>query len=96
LLRRFLTDTDLAILFNTRRCRYQCKFCNLPAKSTTDFVSVEDVISQFDGVFAEVKHAAGVIDRLTIANGNSSAACRRRVGLWRGQGREFSDLDVGL
>jgi len=28
--RRFLSDQDLLIIFNTKRCRYNCHFCNLP------------------------------------------------------------------
>lgn len=69
--RNFLGEQDLAILFNTRRCRYQCKFCALPFKATRDWVGAEQVLQQFRNVVQEVRHAIGVFDRLTIANEGS-------------------------
>ncbi len=71
LLRKFLGEQDLAVLFNSKRCRYSCDFCALPHKSSAKPVSGEDLRSQFRFVIHEVRHALGLIDRLTIANEGS-------------------------
>ena len=36
LLRTFLGENDLLVIFNTKRCRYQCAFCRLPAEVDQD------------------------------------------------------------
>ena len=69
--RNFLGEQDLAILFNTKRCRYQCKFCALPFKSPSDWVSPEDILSQYLYVLQQVKHSLSVLERITIANEGS-------------------------
>lgn len=69
--RNFLGEQDLAILFNTKRCQYQCKFCALPYKSSKEWVEASDVLAQFWYVVQEVKHSLGVLERLTIANEGS-------------------------
>jgi len=69
--RNFLGEQDLAILFNTKRCAYQCKFCALPFKSSKDWIEPEFVLEQFMYVIREVKHSIGVLERLTIANEGS-------------------------
>lgn len=69
--RNFLGEQDLAILFNTKRCRYQCKFCALPYKSSKDWIEAGDVVSQFWYVAQELKHSLGSLERLTIANEGS-------------------------
>ena len=71
LIRRFLAEIDLAILLNTKRCRYQCSFCALPEKATTSWVPADAVIAQMAYVLQETRHAIGVIDRLTIGNEGS-------------------------
>ncbi|MGY0063634.1 radical SAM protein [Streptomyces sp. LZ34] len=69
--RNFLGEQDLAILFNTKRCRYQCKFCALPFKSSREWIPKEGVLAQFRYVLEEDKHALGVLERVTIANEGS-------------------------
>jgi hypothetical protein len=69
--RNFLGEQDLTVLFNTKRCRYQCKFCALPFKSSRDWITEEDVLAQFRYVLDESKHGLGVIERITIANEGS-------------------------
>lgn len=69
--RKFLGEQDLAILFNTKRCRYQCRFCALPDKSSLSWIGADHVLQQFTYVVDEVKHSLGVLDRLTIANEGS-------------------------
>ncbi|WP_330342464.1 radical SAM protein [Streptomyces sp. NBC_00557] len=69
--RNFLGEQDLAILFNTKRCRYQCKFCALPFKSSREWIPEEEVLAQFRYVLEEDKHALGVLERVTIANEGS-------------------------
>ncbi len=69
--RKFLGEQDLAILFNTKRCRYQCRFCSLPAKSSQEWIDAEHVVNQFVYVTNELRHSLGVLDRFTIANEGS-------------------------
>ncbi len=71
LVRQFLGEVDLAILFNTKRCRYQCRFCTLPAQSSRTWIEEDKVLAQFRHVINEAKHTLGVLDRLTIANEGS-------------------------
>lgn len=71
LVRQFLEEVDLAILFNTKRCRYQCRFCTLPAQSSLTWIEEDKVLAQFLYVINEAKHTLGVLDRLTIANEGS-------------------------
>lgn len=71
LVRQFLDEVDLAILFNTKRCRYQCRFCALPAQSSRRWIEEDKVLAQFLYVINEAKHTLGVLDRLTIANEGS-------------------------
>ena len=71
LLRRFLRDLDLLMIFNTRRCRYQCAFCQLPAKCSRDWIPDGDLLAQFEFVVAECKHALSVVERVTISNEGS-------------------------
>jgi radical SAM enzyme (TIGR01210 family) len=75
LVRTFLGEQDLAILFNTKRCRYQCRFCALPAKSSLERIAPNDILQQFLYVASEVKHCLGILDRLTIANEGSVLDC---------------------
>lgn len=69
--RCFLGEQDLAILFYTKRCRYQCAFCALPMKAPHEWIDAATVRRQFLNVISEVKHAIGVIERLTVANEGS-------------------------
>jgi radical SAM enzyme (TIGR01210 family) len=69
--RNFLGEQDLAILFNTKRCRYQCSFCALPAKSSRSWIPADQVIGQFQYVADELRHSLGVLERVTIANEGS-------------------------
>lgn len=69
--RNFLGEQDLAILFNTKRCQYQCKFCALPYKSSRTWIDTESILAQFEYVITEMKHSLGLLDRLTIANEGS-------------------------
>jgi radical SAM enzyme (TIGR01210 family) len=69
--RTFLGEQDLVILFNTKRCRYQCHFCNLPDKSRRYFIPTETILLQFEYVLTELKHSLSILDRLTISNEGS-------------------------
>lgn len=71
LLRPFWGLNDLLIIFNTKRCRYQCYFCQLPAKSSKAFITSEDILLQFDYVIDELKHSLSIIDSLTLSNEGS-------------------------
>jgi len=69
--RTFMGENDLLIILNTKRCAYQCYFCQLPAKSTTAQVSAEDILAQFMYVMEEMRHSLSVLDRLTLSNEGS-------------------------
>jgi radical SAM enzyme (TIGR01210 family) len=69
--RPFLDDSDLLIIFNTKRCRYQCDFCHLPSKSPRKLVSGDDILAQFEYVLNELKHSLSVMTRLTLSNEGS-------------------------
>jgi radical SAM enzyme (TIGR01210 family) len=71
LLRTFQGQTDLLVILNTKRCRYQCDFCQLPAKSSREWIPREDVIAQFGYVLEEVRHALSIVDRVTLSNEGS-------------------------
>jgi archaeosine synthase beta-subunit len=71
LLRTFLGDNDLLVILNTKRCRYQCAFCRLPAKSTRSFVPDDAVLDQFGFVANELRHSLSVVDRVTLSNEGS-------------------------
>ena len=71
LLRTFLGVNDLLVIFNTKRCRYRCAFCQLPAKSSSTWISDQDVVTQFRYVATELRHALSVIDRVTLSNDGS-------------------------
>ena len=71
LLRTFLSENDLLVILNTKRCRYQCAFCRLPAKSSKSWVDDDDVRAQFRFVASELRHALSIVDRVTLSNEGS-------------------------
>ena len=71
LLRKFKRDVDLLVILNTKRCKYQCHFCQLPMKSSRDWIPYEDIAAQFNFVLEEVKNSLAILDRITISNEGS-------------------------
>jgi radical SAM enzyme (TIGR01210 family) len=71
LLRTFMGENDLLVILNTKRCRYQCTFCTLTAKSSRAWVPDDEVIGQFRHVMDELRHALSIIDRITLSNEGS-------------------------
>jgi radical SAM enzyme (TIGR01210 family) len=69
--RPFMGDQDLLIIFNSKRCRYQCYFCELPAKSSKNFISAKELVKQFEYVMEEMKHSLSVLSRVTLSNEGS-------------------------
>lgn len=69
--RTFLGENDLLIILNTKRCAYQCFFCQLPAKSSKLFVNEQEILAQLEFVFYELKHSLSVMDRITLSNEGS-------------------------
>lgn len=69
--RTFLGDQDLLIIFNTKRCKYRCHFCQLPAKSSPTLIPGREIVSQFSYVVRELKHSLSVMDRVTFSNEGS-------------------------
>lgn len=71
LLRTFRGENDLLIILNTKRCAFQCHFCQLPMKSSKSWIADVDVIAQVGHVFDEVRHSLSILDRVTIGNEGS-------------------------
>ena len=71
LLRTFLGENDLLIILNSKRCAYQCHFCQLPAKSSKVYIGEDELLAQLDYVFNEVKHSLSILDRITLSNEGS-------------------------
>jgi radical SAM enzyme (TIGR01210 family) len=71
LLRTFLGENDLLVILNTKRCRYQCTFCTLPAKSSRTWIEDSQVVEQFRHVVDETRHALSIVDRVTLSNEGS-------------------------
>ena len=71
LLRRFLRDNDLLVIFNTQRCRYQCSFCDLPKKASHEFIPATNIETQYAHVIREVRHALSILTKVTISNDGS-------------------------
>jgi radical SAM enzyme (TIGR01210 family) len=71
LLRTFLGENDLLVILNTKRCRYQCAFCTLTAKSSRTWIVEEAIVEQFRYVADEMRHALSIIDRVTLSNEGS-------------------------
>lgn len=71
LLRRMFGENDLLIILNTKRCRYQCDFCELPSKSSRALISAIDIAIQIQSVLSECKHALSMLDRITLSNEGS-------------------------
>ncbi len=69
--RAFCGDQDLLVILNTKRCKYQCHFCQLPAKSSLAFIPRDDIIAQFSYVVEELRHSLGVLTRITLSNEGS-------------------------
>jgi radical SAM enzyme (TIGR01210 family) len=69
--RTFLGDQDLLIIYNTKRCKYRCHFCQLPAKSSPTLIPGNEIVAQFMHVMKELKHSLSVMDRLTFSNEGS-------------------------
>lgn len=71
LLRTFLGENDLLVILNTKRCRYQCHFCQLPAKSSRSQIPEDAILSQFAYTIYETRHALSILDRITLSNEGS-------------------------
>ncbi len=71
LLRKFKGDVDLLIILNTKRCYYNCSFCDLPAKSSRNTISSKSIIHQMLSVFRLYADSLDVMDRITVSNEGS-------------------------
>lgn len=71
LLRPFWNELDLLAILNTKRCSYQCYFCQLPQKSSKTLIPASDIIDQFAYILSETKHSLSLIDRITLSNEGS-------------------------
>ncbi|MBU1092796.1 N-6 DNA methylase [Patescibacteria group bacterium] len=69
--RTYLGDQDLLVIFNTRRCKYHCKFCQLPLKNPQRLIPSDSILNQFVYVLHELKHSLSVLTRVTLANEGS-------------------------
>jgi len=71
LLRRFLGDIDLAVILNTKRCPYQCRFCGLPNRASLKYIEAEDIVDQFIWICSQVRHSLSLLDRVSLSNDGS-------------------------
>lgn len=71
LLRYFWNELDLLAILNTKRCSYQCHFCQLPQKSSRTLIPSSDILSQFAYILSETKHILSLIERVTLSNEGS-------------------------
>lgn len=71
LLRPFWNELDLLVILNTHRCRYQCFFCQLPAKCSRDNISEDNIVKQYLFILEEVKHCLSLVERVTLSNEGS-------------------------
>ena len=69
--RQFTGDQDLLIIFNSKRCRYQCSFCDLPMKNSDAFIEYESILNQFEYVIQEMKNSLSMLTRITLSNDGS-------------------------
>lgn len=66
--RNFKGEQDLLIIFNTKGCRFNCKYCGL---SNKNIEYSTPLIEQFAYVIGEIRHTLSVLDRITLSNNGS-------------------------
>lgn len=71
LLRKFHGLIDLAIIFQTKRCQYQCAFCAIPSTSTRDHIDRSAIMSQFMVTCRELAHGLHLAERVSLSNDGS-------------------------
>ncbi|MDK2980883.1 MAG: archaeosine synthase beta-subunit [Chloroflexota bacterium] len=71
LFRKFHSENDLLIIFQTKRCQYNCSFCELSRKNRDFPISSNDILSQFLYVVNEMRHSLSMVDRITLSNEGS-------------------------
>jgi hypothetical protein len=69
--RQFAGDQDILVILNTKRCSYQCHFCQLPAKCSKTWIPTENIVAQFEYVINEMKHSLSILTRVTLSNEGS-------------------------
>jgi archaeosine synthase beta-subunit len=71
LVRKFKSEVDLAIILNSRPCRYRCTFCRLSAKAAASTWTSAGILQQMRGVIEHYGDVLDVLDRVTVANEGS-------------------------
>jgi len=71
LIRRFLSDIDLLVILNTKKCRCYCRFCGLSREREEGSICGKDIVEQFVSVCRTVCHSLSILDRVTISNEGS-------------------------
>ena len=71
LLRRYKGEVDLLIILRTKKCRYNCSFCDLPNRSSDGLVPEDQLNSQIIHTLTHYADALDVIDRVSISNEGS-------------------------
>ena len=64
--RKFLGLKDLVVSLYAQKCPFQCSFCNLPLKSSTEFVSSDSLKQQIDLAFERYKNELTSFQQLSI------------------------------
>jgi radical SAM enzyme (TIGR01210 family) len=71
LVRTIAGQRDLVVVFNSRRCQYQCSFCTLPTTSSHTLVEWHDLLAQLDEAFALADRECPVLDQISLGNEGS-------------------------
>lgn len=64
--RKFLGLKDLVVSLYAQKCPFQCSFCNLPLKSSTEIVSSDSLKQQIDLAFGKYESELESFEQLSI------------------------------
>jgi len=71
LVRTIAGQRDLVVVFNSKRCAYQCSFCTLPTTSSFSFVGHDDLLTQLDEAFAVADRDGATLEQVSLGNEGS-------------------------
>lgn len=77
--RTFLGLKDLVISLFTRKCQFQCSFCDLPLRSAEYDVPAQDVIKQIHWVFDQYEDEIETFRQLSVGNEGSILDSKRML-----------------
>lgn len=69
LVRNIAGQRDLVVVFNSKRCQYQCSFCTLPSTSSYSLIGHNELLAQLDEAFAIADGQE--LDQISLGNEGS-------------------------